>query len=196
LRVSDPGFETGYDQPSPDDSALFSRYSDLLADCLRQRYRESSGYRVTTEKEESKVVPRSWNVSLCRGWFAGARVTIKPIGDIPHRVMVQVLWHTKFLEALTKAFAIASLAIFLLLVVAFRGRILFALLIAFTVGLIWLMAGTVVMLLLAKLGSRIFGNEFDFNRRSEIARELKLVALPAPTANPLRPSPLATNTKV
>lgn len=178
LSVSDPGFETGYEKASADDAVLFSHYADALADCLRQRYRESSGYRATVENEASKITPLSWSVSLYRGWFAGAQVTIKPIGDTPHRVMVQVLEHTKFLQILTKAFACISVVIFLLLVVAFRGRMLFALLIAIPLGLIWIMAAVVPLLLLAKLGSKIFGNEFDFNRRSEIASELKLVALP------------------
>jgi len=178
LSVSDPGFETGYETPSSDLPALFSRYADALADCLRQRYREPSGYRVTTENEASKIAPLSWSVSLYRGWFAGAQVTIKPIGNTPHRAMVQVLEHTKFLHILTKGFALISAVVFLLLVVALRGRILLALLIALPVGVVWIVAGAVILLLLAKLGSKTFGNEFDFNCRSEIARELKLVALP------------------
>jgi hypothetical protein len=181
LSVSDPEFETGYDKPSPDDPALFSRY----ADSLRLRYRDSSGYRVVVVKEASKTSLRSWNVSLLRGWFAGAQVSIKPIGDTPHRVMVQVEWHTKFMDILTKGFVIISLPVFfaLFIALAIRGRIALGLLVTFVRGLVWLMAGAVVMLLLAKLGSKIFGNEFDFNRRSEIARDLKLVPLPIPALN-------------
>lgn len=71
----------------------------------------------------------------------------------------------------------------LFIALAIRGRIALGLQVTFVLGLVWLMAGAVVMLLLAKLGSKIFGNEFDFNHRSEIARDLKLVPLPIPASN-------------
>jgi hypothetical protein len=108
--------------------------------------------------------------------------------------MVQVEWHTKFMDILTKVFVIISLPIFFLLFLALAilGRIVLGLLITFVLGLVWLMAGAVVMLLLGKLGSKIFGNEFDFNRRSEIARNLKLVALPISESSHAQPPPVMT----
>ena len=176
----DPGFETGYDNPSLDHTILFGQYADDLAAHLRQQYRDRSGYHVTVVKKDKNPKLRSWDVNLYRGWFAGSQVTIQPIGGTPHRVMVQLLENTKLAEILTKGFAIVSLLIFLLVFLAFviSGHMLIGLAVSFFGSLVWLMAGAVVLLLFSKLCARIFGNEFDFNRRSEMARDLKLVLLP------------------
>lgn len=183
MGTSDPGFETGFEKPSLDNPVLFARYAESIAARLRQQYSPVGGYRVAVEKHEKDPKRRRWEVNVYRGLFAGAQITIKPAAQMPHRAMVEVSWHTRLFEILVKAFAILSLPIFIVLFLAFllKTRVGFALVLTAVLGFIWALAGAIVMITIAKLCSAMFGNEFDYRRRSTIAQDVRAVPLPAQT---------------
>ena len=183
MGVSDPGFETGFPKASLENPVLFGLYAESIAARLRQQYSPLGGYRVAVEKHEKDPKRRRWEVNVYRGLFAGAQITIKPAAQLPHRAMVDVSWHTRLFEILVKAFAVLSLPIFILLFLAFalKTRFGFALVLTAVIGFVWALAGSIVMLILAKACSALFGNEFDYQRRSAIAQEVRAVALPAQT---------------
>jgi len=100
---------------------------------------------------------------------------------LPELAMVEVSWHTRLFEILVKVFAVLSLPIFIVLFLAFalKTRIGFALVLTFVLGFVWALVGAIVMLTIAKLFSAVFGNEFDYQRRSAMAQEVRAVPLPA-----------------
>jgi hypothetical protein len=183
MGSGDPGFETGFEKPSLENPVLFARYADSIAARLRMQYNPSGGYRVAVEKHEKDPKKRRWEVNVYRGLFAGAQVTIKPAAQMPHRAMVEVSWHTRLFEILVKTLAVLSLPIFIVLLLAFalKTRLGFALILTAVIGFAWTLAGGIVILVIAKLCSATFGNEFDYKRRSAMAQEVRAVPLPAHT---------------
>jgi len=189
--MSDPNFETGFPKPSLDNPVLFGRYADAIAARLRLQYSPSAGYRIVVDKQEKDPKKRRWDVNIHRGLFAGAQVKIKPLSETPHRAKVEVCWHTRLMEVMAKTFTVLSLPFFLLLFIlfAFFTRLGFALILTVILWFAWALLGSIVMVLIGKLSSSIFGNEFDHNRRSTMALEIKGVPLPAPPTAPPPPPP-------
>jgi hypothetical protein len=178
--MSDPNFETGFPKPSLDNPILFGKYADAIAARLRLQYSPSAGYRVVIEKEEKNPKKRRWDINVHRGLCAGAQVKIKPLSDTPHRANVEVVWHTRLIDIMAKTFTVLSLPFFILLFLAFAftTRLGFALILTVILWFAWALLGSIVMVLIAKLCSAAFGNEFDQNRRSTMAQDIKNVPLP------------------
>jgi hypothetical protein len=183
--MSDPSFETGFPKPSLDNPMLFGQYADAIAARLRLQYSPSAGYRIAVEKQEKDPKKRRWDINVHRGWFAGAQVNIKPVSGAPHRANVEVCWHTRLMEIMAKTFAVLSVPFFILifLVFAFTTRLGFALILTLILWFVWALLGSIVMVLIARLASAAFGNEFDQNRRSTLAQEIKNIALPQQAAS-------------
>jgi len=181
MSVTYPGFQVGFPKPSLDNPVLFSQFADKLASRLRLQYSESAGYRIKVEKKEDEPKKRKWTVYLYRGLFSGAEISIEPLADTPHIASVDVGWTSRLYEVLGKSFVVLSLPIFLILFLAFAfaTRIGFALILTIVIGFIWLLIGVLILQAIAKMVAKLVGNEFDYNRRLNIARELKLVPLPA-----------------
>lgn len=155
-------FETGFERPSLDNPILFSCYADEIAMRLGYLYPERTGYRIKVEKKEDDPKKREWTVELLKGWFTGAQVSIKPIEKTPHRARVRVTWHSRLLGAMMKGFAIITLPPLIIVFIAlvFTTRLGFALLLTAAIGIIWGIAGSIVMLVVARILAAIFGNEF------------------------------------
>jgi hypothetical protein len=138
---------------------------------------------VSVEKQEKNPKRRHWDINVYRGLNSGTQVSIKPAAAMPHRAMVEVSWHTRLLDIMMKGFAVLSLPIFILLFLglAFGTRLGFALILTVIIGFVWALAGVIVMIGVAKVCSAIFGNEFDYGRRSTMATEIKSIALPTQT---------------
>ena len=185
MGTSDPGFETGFPKPSLENGVLFGRYVESIAARLRLQYGSSAGYRIAVEAHDKDVKARRWEINVERGLFAGAQVTVKPATAMPHRAMVDVSTHSRLAQILLKTFAILSIPIFILifLVLAFSTRIGFALIVTVILFFIWALILSVVVLTIAKICAAIFGNEFDYARRSTMATEIKAIALPAQTGS-------------
>jgi len=179
----DPGFEIGFPKPSLENPVLFGRYADAVAARLRLRYDSAAGYRVIVEKREKEPKKRQWNVNVYGGMFSGACVHIKPIAQTPHRAKIEVRWTSRLRDLLAKGFAILSLPIFALvfLALALQTRLGFALILTIVLWLAWALAGSIVLLSIAWLCAALFGNEFDQQRRSAMAQEVRVVPLPAQT---------------
>ena len=182
-------FETGFERPSLDNPILFSRYADEIATRLGHLYPERTGYRIKVEKKEEEPRKREWNVELLHGWFTGATVEIKPIEKTPHRARVRVRWHSRLLGAMTKGFVILTVPplIIIFVALAFTTRLGFALVLTAIIGVLWGIAGSIVMLLVARIFAAIFGNEFDSNTRVALADKIQQFPLPqASAAEPAR----------
>lgn len=179
----DPGFEIGFPKPSLENPALFSRYADDVAARLRSRYGPGGGYRVSVEKRETDPKKRRWEVKVFGGLFSGACIYIKPIAVAPHRAKVEVRWNSRLQDVLAKGFAFVSVPIFFLvfLALALKTRLGFALIVTVVLWFVWALAGSVVLLVIARLCAALFGNEFDEQRRSAMAQEVRAVSLPAQT---------------
>ena len=173
-------FETGFERPSLDNPLHFSRYADEIAMRMGHLFPEQKGYRIKVEKKEDEPRKRMWQVELLRGWFTGAIVEIKPIEKTPHRVRVRVRWHSRLLGAMTTGFAILSVPPLIIIFIAalLKTRIGFALLVTAAVGIIWGIAGSVVMLLVARTFAAIFGNEFGSSTRIALADKIQQFPLP------------------
>lgn len=184
MASSNPGFQVAFPKPSLENPVLFSRFADTIASHLRQRYASSAGYRVTVDKKEDEPKNRKWTVTLYRGFLSSAEIRIKPIVDTPHIANLEVCWGSRLLDFLMKAFFILSLPGFLIffLAAALKTRLGFAVILTLIVGFLWLVAAAIVFLAVARLAAAIFGNEFDHNRRDQIARDLKLIPLPKPSS--------------
>ena len=178
--MPDPNFETGFAKPSLDNPILFAQYADAVAERLRLQYSPAAGYRIAVEKQEKNPKKRRWDVNVHRGLFAGAQVSIKPLAETPHRAKVEVCWHTRLMEIMAKTFTVLSLPFFIVLFLAFAfaTRLGFALILTILLWFAWALAGSIVMVLIGKISSAIFGNEFDENRLATMAQEVKGVALP------------------
>jgi hypothetical protein len=181
MGASDPGFETGFPKPSLDNPVLFAKYADAIAGRLRLQYGASAGYRIAVEKHEKDPKKRHWDINVHRGLFDGTQVTIKPASAMPHRAMVEVCWHSRLVDILLKGFVILSLPIFVVifLALAFSTRLGFAVILTAILFFIWAAIGAILVLIFAKLCSKIFGNQFDYNRRAMMAQEIKGIPLPA-----------------
>jgi hypothetical protein len=173
-------FETGFEQPSLDNPILFSRYADEIAMRLGHLYPERTGYRIKVKKKEHDPKKREWNVELFHGWFTGATVEIKPIEKTPHRARVKVRWHSRLLAVMMKGFAILTLPplIIIFIALAFTTRLGFALVLTAVIGILWGIAGSIVMLLVARIFAAIFGNEFDDSTRIALADKIEQYPLP------------------
>ena len=185
MGASDPGFEIGFAKPSLENAILFGRYAEAIAARLRVQYSPSAGYRIAVEAHDKDVKGRRWEINVERGLFAGAQVTVKPAVALPHRAMVDVSWHNRLSQILLKAFAILSIPIFavIFLALAFGTRLGFALILTLILFFIWALICSIVVLAIARICSAIFGNEFDYARRSTMATEIKAIALPAQTGS-------------
>jgi hypothetical protein len=182
-------FETGFERPSLDNPILFSRYADEIATRLGHLYPERTGYRIKVEKKEDDPRKREWNVEVFHVWFTGATVEIKPIEKTPHRVKVKVRWHSRLLAAMTKGFVILTLPplIIIFIAFAFKTRLGFALILTAVIGILWGIAGSIVMLLVARIFAAIFGNEFNDSTRIALADKIQQFPLPqAKAAEPER----------
>ena len=173
-------FETGFERPSLENPILFSRYADEIAMRLGHLYPERTGYRIKVKKKEDDPKKREWEVELLKGWFTGVQVEIKPIENTPHRVRVKVGWHSRLLGAMLKGFAILTLPplIVVFIALAFSTRLGFALLLTAAIGIIWAIAGSIVMLVVARIFAAIFGNEFDSSTRIALADKIQQFPLP------------------
>jgi hypothetical protein len=173
-------FETGYERPSLDNPLLFSRYADEIAMRLGHEYPAHTGYRIRVEKREKDPRKREWRVDLQRGWFSGARVKIKPLSAKPHRARVKVEWHSRLLEVLERVFAYISIVPLILLFVIFTlaTRLGFALILTVVVAVAWGIAGSIVMIIVARLLAAIFGNEFTSETRTALATKIEQFPLP------------------
>lgn len=185
MSASDPGFETGFAKPSLENPMLFGQYADAIAARLRLQYAPSAGYRIALEKHDKDAKKRHWDINVHRGLFDGAQITVKPASAMPHRAMVEVGWHSRLVDILLKGFVILSLPIFavIFLALVFSTRIGFAVILTAILFFIWAVIGSVLVLILARLCSKIFGGEFDYNRRSSMAEDIKNVALPRQAAS-------------
>jgi hypothetical protein len=132
------------------------------------------------EKKEDDPKKRGWTVELLKGWFTGAQVSIKPIEKTPHRARVRVTWHSRLLGAMMKGFAIITLPPLIIVFIAlvFTTRLGFALLLTAAIGIIWGIAGSIVMLVVARILAAIFGNEFDDSTRIALADKIQQFPLP------------------
>jgi hypothetical protein len=173
-------FETGFERPSLDNPQLFSRYADEIAMRMGHLFPQHQGYCIRVEKKEDEPRKRVWQVELRRGWFTGATVEIKPMEKTPHRARVRVRWHSRLLGAMTTGFAILSVPPLIIIFIAalLKTRVGFALLLTAAVGIIWGIAGSIVMLLVARMLAAIFGNEFDSTRRMALADNIQQFPLP------------------
>ena len=180
--MGDPSFEIGFPGPSLDNPVLFGRYADSLGAKLRLRYGPSAGYHVAVEKEDRNPKKRRWRVSVLSGWFSGARLTIKPIEETPHRAVITVGWHSRVLDGLIKGVAVLTLLIFIpmFLVFALATRLGFAVLLTLILFFVWAIFASLIATGIARLFSLVFGNEFDAQRRAMLLDEIKSVPLPTP----------------
>ena len=173
-------FETGFERPSLDNPVLFSRYADEIAMRLGHLYPKETGYRIKVEKEEKDPRKRKWTIDLLKGWFTGAQVTIKPIEKTPHRVKVEVGWHSRLLGAMTMAFAILLIPILIIvfLALAFTTRLGFALILTVVVAIVLSIPVGLGVQLVARTAAAIFGNEFDSSTRIALAGKIEQFPLP------------------
>jgi len=180
-------FETGFERPSLDNPLLFSKYADEIATRLRHQFPAHSGYRIRVEKKEDEPRKRKWEIELYRGWFTGVSVVIRPLTQTPHRACVKVRWSSRLLEGMAKGFVIISLVplILLFLAAAVKTRLGFALILTCAIGIVWGIAGSIVMTLVARLFAKIFGDEF--NSQARIALADKIQQFPLPQTSSLKP---------
>lgn len=173
-------FETGFERPSLDNPILFNRYADEVAVRLGHQYPAHAGYRIRVEKKEDEPRKREWRVEVQRGWFSGARVEITPLRQTPHRARVKVAWHPRLLGAMTKGFAYISVLPLFLFFIAFalKTRLGFALILTCVIGIAWGIAGSIVMLIFARLCALIFGDEFNSQTRIALADKIQQFPLP------------------
>ena len=179
-------FETGFERPSLDNPSLFSRYADEIAMRLGHQFPAHAGYRVQVKKKEDDPRKREWQVDLQRGWFSGARVMINPLTHTPHRARVKVRWHSRFLGAMEKGFAMISLVPLIILFLAFalKTRLGFALILTAVIGIAWGIAGAIVMLIVARSLALVFGDEFNSQTRIALADKIQQFPLPqAPSSS-------------
>jgi hypothetical protein len=182
----DPKFEIGFPRPSLENPVLFSRYADQVEAYLKLRFAPHEGYRVKVKKSEEDPRKRNWRIDLLRGWASGASIRILPIREKTHRAMVEVRWHSRFVDFLQHAFVYISFPFFALffILLLFQTRAGFALLLTVTLGLAWMAVGAIVLTLAGRLFALVFGNEFTYERRRAIAEMLKTVPLPQPQTKP------------
>jgi hypothetical protein len=176
-------FETGFERPSLENPRLFSRYADEIAKRLRQEFAEHSGYRIRVEKREDNPRRRKWTVRLHRGWFTGASVVIRPLALAPHRARVKVHWDSRLLQVMAKAFVYVSLPalliLFVMLTVLTRARL--ALIVTGVAGILWAIAGSILLTVVARLFAFGFGDEFNNQVRIALADKIEKFPLPKST---------------
>ena len=177
-------FETGFEQPSLDNPMLFSKYADEIAMRLGYQFPAHSGYRIRVEKKEDQPRKREWRVEVQRGWFSGAEVVIKPLAQTPHRARVRIHWGSRLLGVMAKGFGIISLVPLVILFIALtlKTRLGFALILTCVVGIAWGIAGSIVLLIVARLCALIFGDEFNSQTRIALADKIQQFPLPQATS--------------
>jgi len=173
-------FETGFEKPSLDNPLLFSRYADEIATRLGHQFPAHTGYRIRVERKEDDPRKREWRVNVQRGWFTGARVEITPLRQTPHRARVRVAWHSRLLDVMANGFIYISMVPLFLLFLAFawKTRLGFALILTVVIGAVWLAVGFIAILIVARIFSAIFGNEFDTDACIALADKVQQFPLP------------------
>lgn len=177
-------FETGFARPSRDTPQLFSRYADEIVKRLGQEYAEHSGYRIRVEKREDNPRRRKWTVRLHRGWRTGASVVIQPLALAPHRARVKVQWDSRLLQTMAKGFVFVSLllAVGVLIALTVLTRLRLALILIGATGIVWAIAGSILLTVVARLFA--IGSGDEFNNQACIALADKIEKIPLPKSAP------------
>jgi hypothetical protein len=143
---------------------------------LRERYREGGNYRVTLAKEKDSKRPE-WKVRVDSGWFSGAEVALRCAKDTPHKAEVSVNWDSRFQRLLMTLGTVAGIpvgiVVFVVGLLMLKFLVLVFVLLIVPLIFVWLLAVTMVAALVARGATLIFGNEFDADRRADLALHLK-----------------------
>lgn len=169
-------FDVSLPGPTLDAPLLFERHAQRIEGWLRERHLESGGYRVSLAKEKDMTRPE-WKVRVDSGWFSGAEVALRPVKDTPHKAEVAVNWDSRFQRLLVTLGSLAGIpvgiGVFLVGLLVLKFLILVFFLLIVPLIFIWLMAVTLLAATVARAATLVFGNEFDADRRADLALRLK-----------------------
>lgn len=169
-------FDLSLPGPTLEAPLSFERHAQRMEGWLRERYPESGSYRVSLAKEKNPK-RAEWKVRVDSGWFSGAEVALRCNKDSPHKAEVFVNWDSRFQRLLVTLGSLAAIpagiVVFVVGLLMLKFLILVLFLLIVPLIFFWLMAVTMVAALVARGATLVFGNEFDADRRADLALRLK-----------------------